>query len=444
MKIFSTNRLANFFRKPKPEPTWKRLWKTIGPGFITGAADDDPSGIGTYSQTGAQFGFSQLWTSPFSLPFMTTIQEMCGRIGMVTGKGLAKNISQNYSYTITYIAVMLLVTANTINIGANLGAMAASAQLLAGSGSHFYQNFSFWIWTMTVTTLLLEVFVSYKVYARVLKYFAFALLAYVLTFFVVKPDLWAIFYATVLPHVSFTREYIFNFTAILGTTISPYLFFWQANEEIEEEVVSGKLRQMGHGTPQIEDRDIKEMRIDTFFGMFSSNIVMFFIIATTASVLFANGIHSIDSAADAAKALEPLAGPFAGLLFAAGIIGTGLLAVPVLAGSAAYALSEAFGWREGLYMKFKKAHGFYGVITLATLAGLLINFVGVNPIKALYYTAIVNGVLAPPLMVLIMLISNNKKIMGDHINGSVSNWLGWTITVIMGASALGTIYALVG
>ncbi len=416
---------------------WKNFLKKLGPGFITGASDDDPSGIATYSQTGAQFGYTQLWTTLFSLPFMIVIQEMCGRIGMVTGTGLAGVIRKHHSKKILYAAVSLLMIANTINIGADLGAMAAAANLILG------WPFIPLLIGMTLLTLVLEIFISYKTYAMFLKYLTLSLFAYIITLFIVKQPWNTILWSTFVPHITFSKDYLMNIVALLGTTISPYLFFWQADEEVEEEVAEGKLKAMGVGTPKIDASDIKRMRIDTAMGMTFSNVIAFFIIATAASTLGAHGITDITTADQAAKALEPLAGPFASLLFAIGIIGTGLLAVPVLAGSASYALSEAFGWREGLYLKMKQAHGFYGIITIATLGGLLINFTHIPPFKVLYYTAVLNGVVSPPLMILILLIANDKKIMGKFVNGTWSNVLGWMITIVMGVVGLGVVGMMV-
>lgn len=415
----------------------KKLWYSLGPGFITGASDDDPSGIATYSQTGAQFGYAQLWTAPFSFPFMVAIQEMCGRIGLVTGKGLSGVIKAHYSRPVLYVSVLILFVANTINIGANLGAMAQSAGLLLGI------PFIFWLIGMTVLTLVLEVFVSYKVYSKYLKYLAFSLLAYIAVFFLVKQDWVNLLSSTIIPSFSFKKDYLLNIVAILGTTISPYLFFWQADEEVEEEVDKGKIASMGQGVPKVSKTELNVMRKDTMIGMFFSNIVMFFIIATAASTLHLKGIGNVDTAAQAAQALRPIAGDFTYLLFAAGVIGVGLLSVPILAGSASYAISEAFGWREGLYRKFTQAHGFYAAITIATLVGLLINFIGVSPFKMLYYTAVLNGIAAPPLMILILLISNNKKIMGNRTNRSMSNILGITITVFMTVAAIALLFDLV-
>lgn len=402
-----------------------KFFKGLGPGFITGASDDDPSGIGTYSQTGAQFGYNQLWASPFSFPFMTVIQEMCGRIGLVTGRGLSGVIKVHYARPVLYGAVLLLFVANTINIGANLGAMASSMQLIINL------PFVFLLLAITVVTIFLEIYVPYPAYARILKYLTLSLFAYIITFFIIKQDWRQIALSTLIPQITFSREYLLNIVALLGTTISPYLFFWQADQEVEEEIAQHKIVAFGKGIPRVTRSDIRKMRIDTIIGMFFSNIVMFFIIATTASTLHANNIFEITTADQAAVALRPLAGEFAFLLFAAGIVGTGLLAVPVLAGSASYALSEAIGWKAGLNKKFSRAHGFYIVIALATLGGLLVNLTPIEPFQLLYYTAVINGIIAPPLMILLLLISNNKKIMHEHTNSLFSNVLGVIITCIM-------------
>lgn len=415
----------------------KRFLKSLGPGIITGAADDDPSGIGTYSQTGAQFGFNQLWTAPFSYPFMTVIQEMCGRIGLVTGMGLSGVIRKHYARKILYGAVLLLFIANTINIGANLGAMASSAQLLVGG-----IPFPLLLVGMTILTILLEIFVPYPMYARFLKYLTFSLFAYVITVFFIKVDWGNVLTSTIFPTISFSNAYLLNIVAILGTTISPYLFFWQADQEVEEEVASHKIQAMGKGVPKVTNGDIRRMRLDTMVGMFFSNLVMFFIIVTTAATLNKNGITQVTTASQAAEALLPFAGDFAFLLFTAGIIGTGLLAVPILAGSASYALAETFGWRAGLSQKFKRAHAFYIVIALATMGGLIVNLTPIEPFQMLYYTAIVNGIMAPPLMIMILLISNKESIMGKHTNSLFSNIVGWMITVIMSGAALTLLISL--
>ena len=414
----------------------KTFWQKLGPGFITGASDDDPSGIGTFAQAGAMFGYTQLWTALFSFPLMTAIQEMCGRIGIVTGKGLAGVIRRHYPKPVLYGAVLLLVLANTINIGADLGAMAASAELVVGL------PFSMWLLGMTFVTLFLQVFIPYKTYARFLKYLTLSLFAYVVTFFIVEQDWRELALRTLIPTVSMDPQYIMNVVAVLGTSISPYLYFWQTSEEVEEEIADGKLKVMGHGTPKIDGQDIADMRTDTVVGMFFSNLVMFFIIATVASTLHRNGITHIDSAAEAAESLRPFAGDFAFVLFALGIIGTGLLAVPVLAGSASYAVAETFGWREGLCLKCWQAWGFYGVIAVATVTGMLLNAFGIPPFQALYYTAILNGLAAPPLLFLIMLISNNPRVMGRHTNGKASNVFGWLTTLLMTGAAVALLLTL--
>lgn len=414
----------------------KNFLKKLGPGFTTGASDDDPSGIGTYSQTGAQFGYGQLWTSIFSFPFMAGIQEICGRIGMVTGKGLASVIRRHYSKQVLFALVTLLFIANTINIGADLGAMAASGQLLLGI------PFAAWLILITIVSVFLQIYISYRAYARFLKYLTFSLFAYIVVAFIVKQPWSQIVYDTFIPHFSFSREYLLNIVAILGTTISPYLFFWEADQEAEEDFAQHRIRMYGKGVPRITHRDIRDMRLDTIIGMFFSNLVMFFIIMTTASTLGANGITTIETADQAAMVLRPLAGQFAYLLFAAGIIGTGLLAVPILAGSAAYALSEALGWRAGLHYTFKQAHAFYLVLIVSTAVGAFVNLLGVPPFKMLYYTAVLNGIISTPVMIILMLISNNKKILGKHTNGWLSNTIGWTITVLMGIATIALAYSL--
>lgn len=402
-----------------------KFLRTLGPGFITGASDDDPSGVATYSQTGALFGLNQLWLAPFSFPFMTVMQEVSGRIGLVTGRGIASHIRKHYPRPILYFAIFALLITNTINIGANLGAMASTLRLLVDI------HFAILVLAITAFTLLLEIFVSYKTYSRFLKYLAFSLIAYVIAAFAVNVDWNNVLQHAFTPSFSFDKNYLLNIVAILGTTIAPYLFFWQASEEVEEEILKGKIRDMEHGKPYVNKRHIRRMRFDTALGMLLSNTIMFFIIITAASTLGAHGIHNIATADQAASALAPFAGKFTSVIFALGIIGTGLLAVPILAGSASYAVAEAAHWREGLYLKLKRAHGFYGVITIATILGLIINFVGVPAFTMLYYTAVINGIAAPPLMAIILLIGNNKRIMGRHINPPIINILGWFITSVM-------------
>lgn len=418
----------SLFRK-KP-PLWRRLLGSLGPGFIAGAADDDPSGVATYSQTGAVFGYGQLWIAPIALPFMVAVQEMCGRLGIVKGRGLAAVIREKYGRGLLVLMVAALLFANSVNIGSNLGAMASTGQMLAGG------NFAVWLLAFTALTLSFQIFLRYRLYARFLKYLALSLLTYVVTAFLVTSDWGAVLTATVIPHVEFSRDYLVNIVAILGTTFSPYLFFWQASEEVEEEVAEHKLADMGAGEPVFRRRDISRMRADTVVGMVFSNLIMFFIMVTTAATLGPAGIREIGSAQQAAEALRPLAGDFAYLLFATGIIGTGLLAVPVLAGSASYAVAETLGWRGGLYRKFRDAHGFYGVITIATVIGLTVNFLGVAPFQMLYYTAVLNGLAAPLLLVVILLVTSDRQVMGKFANGPVTKILGWTVTSVMAVAGV--------
>ena len=408
--------------------------KSFGPGLITGASDDDPSGIGTYSQTGAQFGYAQLWTAIFTFPLMTAVQEICARIALQTGRGLAEVVRQHYPRPILYICVLLLFVANTINIGADLGAMAASCQSLL--------NIPFWLWLIAITILsaALEIFITYKQYARLLRFLTLSLLAYVLAAFVVSQEWSEVLRSTFVPTIRFDKDYALNLVAVLGTTISPYLFFWQASQEVEEEIDEGRTTPAAR--KGVSKKELKWMRADVTSGMFFSNLVMWFIIVTTASTLFRHGITDIDSAPRAAEALRPIAGRFSSILFAAGIVGTGLLAVPILAGSSAYAVAETFRWHEGLYLKLRKAWGFYGVILLSTVVGAAINFIGINPIKALYYTAVINGMVAPPLLWIIMLIGNNRNIMKDRVNGRASNLLGWFATIAMTAAAAALLFTL--
>ena len=411
----------------------KKLFKILGPGLITGAADDDPSGIATYSQTGSQFGYGQLWTVILLLPFMTAIQEACARIGAVTGKGIAAVIKENYSKKILYGAVILVVIANTINIGADLGAMAAALHLVIPINLVLLTLF------FTALILLLEIFISYKKYAKILKWLALSLLAYPLTLFLVKEPWGTILKATFVPHVELSFAFLFIITGVFGTTITPYMFFWEASEEVEEERARHLKK---HGETHITKSFLKSLRIDNFIGMLSSEIATWCIIVVAATVLHANGMTNIATASDAARALEPLvhtfphAGFLAKLIFATGIVGLGLLAVPVLSASASYAVAETFNWRESLNLKLKNAHGFYGVITIATIVGLMINFVGVDPIKALIYAAVFNGVAAVPLIFIIAKIAKSEKIMGEHKSGNLSNLLVWGTFLLMGVAAV--------
>ncbi len=416
----------------------RKFFKVLGPGVITGAADDDPSGIATYSQTGAQFGYGQLWTALFMLPLQTAVQEACARIGAVTGKGIASVIREHYRKEVLYGVVLLVLIANTINIGADIGAMAAAVNLIIPI------NFVILMLCFTVLMLALEIFTSYKVYANILKWLCVSLLAYPITLFIIHAPWQTIIRATFVPHFEFSFQFLFIITGVLGTTISPYMFIWQASEETEDERAKHLLTK--EGTPHITKRFIKALQLDNFLGMLFSEIVTWSIIVVTATTLNAHGVTNIATAADAAKALEPLvqtfpnAGFLAKLLFSVGIVGLGLLAVPVLAGSASYAVSEAFSWNEGLSLKLKKAHGFYGVITLATLLGLIINFIGIDPIKALVYTAVINGVVAVPLIFVIGRIAQNQKIMGEYTSRWLSKMVVWLTFIGMGAAAVATIF----
>jgi NRAMP (natural resistance-associated macrophage protein)-like metal ion transporter len=418
----------------------KKFFKVFGPGVVTGAADDDPSGIATYTQTGAKFGYGQLWTVIAMLPLMVAVQEACARIGAVTGHGLSTVIKTNYSKKVLYAAVLLVVVANTINIGADIGALAAAAQLLVPV------NFTILTLGFTALILVLEIFTSYRVYSRILIWLALTLLAYPLTLFIIDKPWQTIIAATFLPHVELNFEFFFIITGVLGTTISPYMFFWQASQEVEEEKELHLTSR--YGKPKIGAQFIKNLRLDNLTGMIFSEFATWSIIVVAATVLHQNGITNVTSAAEAAKALEPLVQTFPNsgflskLIFAIGIMGLGLLSIPILSGSAAYAISEAFNMKEGLNLKLKKAHGFYGVITIATLIGLMINFIGIDPIKALVFTAVFNGVAAVPLIFLIARIARNKKIMGEYRSGWLSNTTVWITFIVMLASAVAMFYTL--
>lgn len=411
----------------------KKFFGLLGPGLTTGAADDDPSGIATYSQTGAQFGYGQLWTALYMLPFMTAVQEACARIGLVTGKGLAAVIKEHYSRKVLYAVVGLVVVANTINIGADIGAMAAAAQLLVPV--HFVVLTLFF----TATVLLLEIFTSYRVYSKILKWLALALLAYPITVFIIDQPWPTVLKATVVPHFEFSFDFLFIIMGVFGTTITPYMFFWQASQEVEEEQAKGLFRD---GKPRIGWPHIHAMRKDNNIGMIISEFTTWCILLVGATVLHNSGVTDIRNAADAAKALEPLvhsfahSGYLAKLIFSVGIIGLGMLAVPVLSGSAAYAVAEAFNWNASLNLKLQKAYGFYTVIIVSTLIGLTINFIGIDPIKALVYTAVINGVAAVPLLFLIVKIAASDKIMGEYKSGWLSKTLLWITFFIMGAAAI--------
>ena len=419
---------------------YSRFLRILGPGLITGAADDDPSGIATYSQAGAGFGYSLLWAFPLMFPLLLAVQESCARIGAITGKGLAANLKAHYSKKVLYSAVFLVVAANLLNIGSDLGAMAATTQLLIPL------PFAMLAVGFAVFVLLLEVLVPYKIYARILKWLALALFAYPITAFVVGQPWSEILRATFTLHPQLNFETLYIFVGMLGTTISPYLFFWDTSETVEEEVAQHNISRIGE-EPKATKRFLHGLRIDNFVGMTMATVTAWFIVIVCGSVLFSHGITQINTAADAAKALEPLvrnfpnAGLVAKLIFSVGVIGLGLLAVPVLAGSAAYAITETLGWREGLYRKVKRASGFYLVIGLATLVGLSINFLGIDPIKALVFTAVFNGIAAVPLLFMIAKVGNNRDIMGQYKNGLLSNLGVRAAFVVMAVAVLFLFYA---
>lgn len=433
--IDTSRKIVRIVRLQKDVKRAEDYWKSLGPGLTTGAADDDPSGIATYSQAGAGYGFNFLWTAAFTFPFMAVVQEMCARIGIVTGRGLAGNIRRYFPRRVLYTTTLLLFAANSLNIGADLGAMAKAVQLL-----YPRTNFEFLVLAFATFSLALQIFTTYEKYAKYLKWLALVLLAYVFSALSANLDWEQILINSILPSLQFNRDQIFIITAILGTTISPYLFFWQTSQEVEEQILGGrttlKLRRA-----ETTDKEIRDMRLDVWSGMFLSNLVMFFIIAACGAVLFANGITEITSAEQAAEALRPLAGNATYFLFAAGIIGTGLLAIPVLAGSASYALSESFGWKSGLYRKLKEANAFYGVIIISTMIGLVINLIGFDPIKTLIYAAVVNGLIAPVVLILIILLSSSKRVMGDRVSSPLASGVGWFITLVMAFAGAATIYS---
>lgn len=418
-----------------PIKSARNFWFLLGPGLTTGASDDDPSGIATYSQTGAQYGFGLLWLAAVTFPLMAIVQEMCARIGLVTGRGLAGNIRRHFSKRVLYVSTLLLFAANTFNIGADIGAMASATQLVLpklGYGS-LVVGFS-------LAILLLQIFTPYVRYAKYLKYLALVLFAYILSAILSHPNWSDVLRHAFVPTVTFSKAQILLICAILGTTISPYLFFWQTSQEVEEEIAIGQTTIKSRaGT---DAAAVKKMRIDVWAGMFLSNLVMFFIIAACGSVLFAHGVTNITTAAQAAQALRPFAGNATYYLFAIGIVGMGLLAIPVLAGSSSYAISEAFGRRQGLNNKLKDAYTFYGVIIISMLIGLGINFLGINPIKALIFSAVANGIVAPVILTLILLLSSNRRIMGDWVNGQFVRVIGWSVVGLMVIAGVAALYSL--
>ena len=412
---------------------WKKLslyFRALGPGLITGASDDDPGGIGTYSAVGAKFGLALLWMAVWLLPIMFAVQEICARLGIVTNQGLASVLQKHYRRKIVLGIVILLIVANVVNIGADLGAMAASLEML--SGINFFASAIFFAFLI----ILIEILFQYHTYVKVLKWLTISVFAYVLAGFMAHPDWREVFRNAFVPKFIGSEDYLFALIAVFGTSVTPYLFFWQASEEVEE----GKIAQFGSKADWRVHNRIRHMRTDVGTGMILANLVFFFIVVTTAQVLFKNGITNIQSAEEAALALRPLAGEWAYLLFALGIIGTGLLAVPVLAGSGAYALCEVLRWREGLELKFSRAKGFYLVIALSIIVGMAMNFLGIEPIKALYYSAYLNGIVALPLLVTIMIVGNDKKIMGEETHPGWVKFFGWAVVGFMVAAVIFSLF----
>ena len=413
--------------KPPPRPP---LLGVLGPGLITGASDDDPSGIATYSQAGAQFGYGLTWIMLFSWPLMCAIQEISARIGRVTGRGIAGNLKQHYPRSVLYALVGLLLVANTINLGADLGAMAAAIELVVG-GPHLL-----YVVLFAMVTVLLETLVRYARYVAVLKWLTLSLFAYVGVAFIVDVPWATVASSLVVPHLALDRNALTVVVAILGTTISPYLFFWQAEEEVEDVKERAGARPLVRA-PDQAPAEFGRIRWDTYLGMGISNLIALFIVVTTAATLNARGITDIQTSAQAAEALRPIAGEFAFVVFALGIVGTGLLAVPVLASSAAYAVGEAAGIHVGLARKLGRAKGFYATIAVATLVGALLNFTPLDPIKALFWTAVINGVVAVPIMAMMLLIAGRRDVMGDFVLPPILKGVGWVATAVMTLAAAG-------
>lgn len=429
-----TNKGANGSTGPRVNRTlWERLKEhplaRVGPGLITGVADDDPSGIATYSQAGARFGLDMLWTMPLAFPLMAAIQSMCGRMGRVTGRGLSANIKSAFPPVVLLLVVALLLIANILNIAADVAAMGEVAELVTGFNRHLMTAF------FVFGTLMLQVFVPYHRYVFFLKWLTFSLLAYAAVLFTVHVPWMEVAKRTVWPEFQLNSTSAAMIVGVFGTTISPYLFFWQASEEVED-------MHAGHGAASLlkdrrgADRELHRIQWDTWSGMLYSNITAYFIILATAVTLHVAGVKDIDTAAQAANALRPLAGDFAYTLFALGILGVGLIGVPVLAGSAGYALSEAMGWKSGLERKASDARGFYGVIAVSVLAGLVIQYSPIAPMKALFWSAVINGVVAVPLMIVIIVLVSKESVMGEFTVGRPTIILGWIATGVMGAAAV--------
>ena len=415
----------------------KSFLKSLGPGLITGTADDDPSSIATFAQAGAKFGLGMLWTVIYLIPLIIVIQEICARIGLLTGSGLGTIIKKKYSKKIVLPLISLLLVANTINVGADIGAMAASASLM-------FPQISLNIFSIFFTAFIIIaiIMIPYKRYIKILKYLTLSLLTYIVTALIVGGNWYQILIATLVPHIEFTADFATMLVAILGTTISPYLFFWQASEEAEEEVANHKIKEIGKGKPKVSKKEIKSMGTDTMVGIGFAHLITWAIIITTAGSLHDNGITEIQSAEQAAKSLEPLvqsfpnSGEIAKSIFAIGIIGTGLLSIPVLATSTAYGLSDTFGWKQGLSKKFGQAKAFYLVIIICGIIGLGMNFLGINPITALVYASVINGVVSVPIIFVVMKLSNDKEILKENTNGRLTNIIGWATFVIMAIATI--------
>lgn len=400
------------------------LLKRLGPGFITGTSDDDPSAIATYAQAGAQFGLGQIWSALFTWPLMSTIQEMCGRIGMVTGLGLAAVIRRHFPRPLLYAIVVSQVLVNTINIGADLSGMAQSGQLLL--------HIPYWAWLAltTAVTVPLIVFIPYKTYAAYLRFVGISLLAYVAAAATIKVDWRAVVHATFLPHVALDKEFMLGLVAILGTTISPYEFFWQTSEEVEELVEAHAIPKEGRRPPE-RAVDLRWLLWDTAFGMFVANLIMYCIMLVAAFTLARHGITNVDTAAQAAEALRPLAGPATFLIFALGILSAGLIAIPVMAGSSAYAVAGAFNWQRSLRKSPRSEPKFYLVIVGTALVGLFVNVLPIQPFKMLYYTAVLNGIISPLMIFIVLMIARDRRVMGKHVNSLPANVLGWILFAAM-------------
>ncbi len=416
----------------RPHPV-RKFFADLGPGLITGAADDDPSGISTYSVAGAAFGYTGLWTALFSFPLMAAVQLMCARLGLVSGQGLAGVIRARYPRWVLWGSCLLLVVANIFNIGADLGGMANAMQMVTGVRAYF------WTPTFAALIIVLLFWTSYRQIVRVFKWLTLVLFAYVIAAFLAHPDWAAVLRYTFLPHLEWNSRYLSVLVGILGTTISPYLFFWQAAQEVEEEADMGRTRLAQRKGATMEE--LRAARRDVVIGMFFSNIVMYFIILTTAATLNAHGTKDIETAEQAARALLPLAGPGAYWLFTLGLIGTGMLAIPVLAGSCAYAIAEASLWRHAsLQREPRRSKKFYSVLAGSVLVGLALEFAGLNAVKMLFWSAVLNGILAPPLVFLVVLVTSDKKVMHEHINTRSLRWLGWACGSVMTVAAVSLLF----